>query len=362
MSELREALTAAIAEQEQSPEPETPEMAGAAVPAPVEPPPVPEPTPLPVEPEAPATPETPKPAAPASGTPPEGDGAAPETPAGQEARLQHRVDRAPTSWKGQARTTWNALPLEVRQEVHRIESSMLQQVREHAEIRKEVDAFHQTVAPYLARLQAVGADPVQAAGRLLQSDYILSSAPKQQRAEYMAKLIKDYDIDIAALDDALVGKVPSGPPSPQDLNSLIQQGVQQALAPLYQQQAAMQQRTQEQVNNEVEQMALDPRFPYFDEVRDEMADLMEMASRRGAHLTLEEAYMRAVAFHPGAQAASQAASQASQAQNANARAQAALRASSSVGGAPAGNGSTQAESDGTMRGDILASMHNLRIQ
>ena len=362
MSELREALSAAITEQENTPQPEALEVAGAAVSPAPEPVPVPEPAPAPApgESPAPAALAQPEPAPIAPGTPPEGEAPAAEASTGQEARL-HRVDRAPVSWKGQVRNAWGALPLEVRQEVHRIESSMLQQVREHAELRKEVDAFHTTVAPYIARLQAVGADPVEAAGRLLQSDYILSSAPKQQRAEYMAKLIKDYDIDIAALDDALAGKTPSGPPSPQDINVLIQQGVQRALAPLYQQQFAAQQQTQEQVNSEVEQMALDPKFPYFDEVRDEMADLMEMAARRGARLSLEEAYMRAVAFHPGAQAASQAAAQANQAHSANSRAQAALRASSSIGGAPAGNGSTQAQSDGTLRGDILASMENLRV-
>lgn len=369
MSELREALSAAIEEQEKG-QPEAPQVAGAGVPATPEPAAVPEPAAPPEKPLEPAGGEAPKPdtkpesggvpAAP--GTPAEGDAGAAEAAAGQEARV-HRVDRAPMSWKGQARTTWGTLPLEVRQEVHRIESSMQQQVREHADLRKEMDAFHQTVAPYVARLQAVGADPVQAAGRLLQSDYILSSAPKQQRAEYMAKLIRDYDIDIEALDNALVGKTPpAGAPSPQDLNALVQRGVQQALAPFYQQQQAAQQAQQQQIYNEVEQMSLDPRFPYFDEVRGEMADIMDMARARGVQLSLEEAYKRAVMFHPGAQAASQAASQAAQAQDANARAQAALRASSSVGGAPAGNGSSHAQSDGTLRGDILASMEDLRVQ
>lgn len=359
MGDLREALEAAVEQQETNPE--TPEVAGAAVSTPVETPPVPPAETPQSEPPAPAAPATePPPSAP--GVPPDGETPPPEAATGQEARFQHRVDRAPTSWKGQARSTWNALPLEVRQEVHRIESSMLQQVREHAEIRKEVDYFHTTVAPFVARLQATGMDPVQAAGKLLQSDYILSSAPKQQRAEYMARLIKDYDIDIEALDNALVGKVASGPPSPHDIDSIVQQRVNQALAPLYQRQQAMQQQTQAQINSEVEQMSLDPRFPYFDEVREEMADLMDMASQRGVQLTLEQAYQRAVTFHPGAQAASQAASQANQAQDANVRAKAALRASSSVGGAPAGNGSTHAQSDGTLRGDILASMTDLRIQ
>lgn len=362
MSELREALEAAV-EQQETVQPETPQVEGTTVSAAVESASVPEQAPPESAPEAPDAEPKPdgKPAAPA--TPPDSDAAPQEAAASQEARLQHRVDRAPVSWKGQARSTWNSLPLEVRQEVHRIETSMQQQVREHAEMRKEIDAFRQTVAPFSARLQATGMNPVAAAGKLLQSDYILSSAPRQQRAEYMAQLIKDYDIDIEALDNALVGRTaPAGPPNQQDINTMIQQRVQQALAPLYQQQQAAQQRIQEQIYSEVERMSLDPRFPYFDEVREEMADIMDLAKKRGVEMNLEEAYMRAVAFHPGAQAAAQSASQHSQAQSANQRAQAALRASSSVSGAPAGNGSTHAQSDGTLRGDIMASMTDLRIQ
>jgi hypothetical protein len=87
-------------------------------------------------------------------------------------------------------------------------------------------------------------------------------------------------------------------------------------------------------------MASDPKYPHFETLRDDMADLIDIASKRGVYLTLEDAYARATGMNPevSRQVATQQslASKQSAAQAANTKAQRALQASVSVGGAPAG--------------------------
>jgi hypothetical protein len=124
--------------------------------------------------------------------------------------------------------------------------------------------------------------------------------------------------------------------------------LQQRLAPfqtfIQQQQAqtrAQEEQVSQQIGTTIEQMAADPKYPHFGSVREDMADVIDIASKRGVYLTLEQAYSRAVAMNPevSQEVASQQAAEATRAaaQTANARAQRALNASASVGGAPNGS-------------------------
>jgi hypothetical protein len=214
----------------------------------------------------------------------------------------------------------------------------------------------------MARIQSFGVTPQQAIGQLLQADHVLATGTKAQRAQLMAKLVKDYDVDIAELDAAIVGSIQGQPQQPQqpDIQALVQQQLQQALAPLYQQQQQAQIQQQQQVEQTVEQMALDPKYPLFEEVRQDMADIIEMHSRRGIALSLADAYNKAVLINPQAQQQMQQQSAAQQATQQHLLAQKAKAASLSVTGAPASGGSNQFAGDGSMRGAIEAAFSNLR--
>lgn len=270
---------------------------------------------------------------------------------------QHRVDRAPASWRKEAKGEWASVPLHIRQEVHRRELEVNRALNEAAQARQQSEQFGKVVEPYMARIQSFGVTPQQAIGSLLQADYTLATASKQQRAQFMAKLIKDYDVDVTELDSAIVagmgGQPQQSAPQQPDIQALVQQQLQQALAPIYQQQQEATARQQAQVDQTVEQMALDPKYPYFDEVREEMADLIEMSAKRGVALSLADAYTRATAFNPQV-------SQMQQAQQQNLQAQRAKAASRSVTGAPAAGGSNEFAGDGSLRGSLEAAFANLR--
>jgi hypothetical protein len=125
--------------------------------------------------------------------------------------------------------------------------------------------------------------------------------------------------------------------------------LEQKLAPLQQFIQTQQEREQQHIRQEREQvastvndMANDSRFPYFQEVRSDMADIIEMGMRRGVAISLEDAYTKAVRMNDdvfqatsvrdSTQGATQAALEAHRA------AQAAKGASVSVTGSPTGTG------------------------
>lgn len=253
------------------------------------------------------------------------------------------VDKPPQSWRAPQKAKWATLDPEVRQEVIRREREITRTLGETSQARQFATQFAQTIQPYQAHLQSMGAAPIQAVERLLQADYLLSTAPRDKRAQLMAKLIADYDVDVNALDSALAGK-PVGDP----MESKVEQMLAQRLAPLQQFLAQQEQarRAREeaeaaQVSTTIEEMASDAtKYPYFDAVREDMADLVDLSAKRGIYITLPQAYTRAIAMNPevSQQVAAQREAEAKKAaaQTANARAQRALKASVSVGGSPSG--------------------------
>ena len=270
---------------------------------------------------------------------------------------QHRVDRPPASWRKESKETWNELPLNVRQEVYRRENDINKTLNETAQVRQFAEQFNQVVNPYLVRIRSAGADPIQAVDALMKADYTLATAPMPQRAEFMAGLIANYGIDINALADALAGKPQqqSQQNAAPDIEKMVELRLQQALAPLYQQQQQIAQQSQQQIVQTVESMSLDPKYPYFEDLREEMADLIELSARRGIDITLTQAYDKALKMTGKSdELASMSAMQTQHAQAARAKA-----ASSSISGSPAGGGAQAVVSDGSLRGDLEAAMANM---
>ena len=252
-------------------------------------------------------------------------------------------EKPPQAWKPAQKAKWAALDQDIRQEVLRREHETTKVLNETASARQLAQQFQAAVQPYMARLKSQNAHPIKAVENLLAADHLLSTAPKVQKAQFLAKLINDYGVDIMELDNALSGK-----PAVDPVESRVEQLLQQRLAPFQQYMTAQQQQAQQRavleeqrVAQTVEGMSNNPEFPYFDDVRDTMADIVEIMAKKGVPIDLTSAYNKAVAMDPAISqvvanttAATQAAANAAKA---NAKAQRALQASSSVGGAPSGS-------------------------
>jgi hypothetical protein len=192
----------------------------------------------------------------------------------------------PASWKGDAKQVWNDLPETARNEVIRRESHVNRVLAENADARSYAGAIHQVVERHANRIAEFGIPPAQVFDTLLEADRMLSTAEPVQKAQYMAKLIKDYNIDISALDNALSGATPAIP----DVSRQVQMQVDAALAPFRQQQQAAQEADYQAVVETIESMVDNPDYPQFEAVRDDMADIIEIKAKRGIYISLPEAY------------------------------------------------------------------------
>jgi phage baseplate assembly protein W len=330
MPELREALEAAIEKVE------APEQPAATAPAP-------EPEQPAVEPEAPETPAAEPEAPPAEPEKPEEPEkpTEPEKPQTEQEKLQQRfsMDRPPQSWRTpEAKNAWRHVPRAAREEIIRRERETMRVLGESGVARQVANRFTEVIRPYEARMRSLNIEPMAAIDELLKADHLLTTSNPTKKAQLVATIIKEYGVDIRELDNVLSGE-PVGDPVADKIEQLVQQRLQPFQQFVQgQAQAAARARAaeQQQIAHTVETMASDPRFPHFGAVRNIMADIVEAAGNRGLAMPLEEAYKRAVAVYDPRLAVAQSQPQPSAAAAANQRAQRALNASVSVGGAPMG--------------------------
>jgi hypothetical protein len=270
--------------------------------------------------------------------------------------------RAPASWRPEVREHWQQLPEPVRAEVARREAEVTRTLQETAEARKYADSLNRAFAPYEAYIKAENASPAQVIDNLMGTAVRLRTATGPELAHLMAGMVSQFGTGrfgaqfINMLDSALAGNSPQE----NDQTSQIQQVIQQQLAPVQQfmsqiqnAQAQNQARVQQQAVSEVEQFIQQAEFG--NDVREDMADLIEMASRRGREMTLKDAYEQACNMNPSIRAAFSQRRQNGAAQGQNAAAQRARAAAVSVSSTGPAIGSPAATND-SIRAAIEASI------
>jgi hypothetical protein len=237
-----------------------------------------------------------------------------------------------------------------------------------AEARKLQSEFQQVITPYVGLIQAEGAEPMQAVASLLQTSALLRTAPPQQKAQVVAKMIQQFGVDLRSLDQSLAELYSGQAPTADPMQAVIQ-ALDQRLKPVMDFMGTVQStRTQaeQQMRSEAEQEWIgfmnDPANEFAADVAGDMADLLMAAAKRGRVMGLPEAYRAATLAHPTISGLVRSRQQAEGQAQQTAAARRALEAAASLpsnGGAPTQNGSGD-QSDGSVRGDILASMTQLQ--
>jgi len=223
----------------------------------------------------------------------------------KEGEIQPAVDvPPPNSWRASAREHWGKLPPEVRQEVARREAETEKVLSASAESRKFSQQFHQTVAPYANLIRAQNSTPLAAVQNLMGTAAALTTGTPEQKAAVVTNIIKSYGIDIAILDKVLAGAVGTDGKVSGQVPGL-EEAIQRHLAPVSQfmtevQQARQKrgQELQQSVAQEIDAFEKDPVNEFFRDVREDMADIMDLAAKRGQEMTMKQAYARAVAANP----------------------------------------------------------------
>jgi hypothetical protein len=207
--------------------------------------------------------------------------------------------KAPESWKPQARDAWAKVPAEAQQEILRRERDIVQTLQATSVQRKLAADFFSAVSPFEMMIRSEGSDPISATRELFGQAAILRIGTPAQKAQLVANVVKRFNVPIQDLDAALVGEqIP-------DEEGKIAQILEKQLAPVRQFMSTIdqtrQQRTQQvdgQIDGEIEAFAEDKANEFFFDVKEEMADLMEMAAKRNQSMTLKQAYDKAIQLNP----------------------------------------------------------------
>ena len=251
-----------------------------------------------------------------------------------------KAERAPASWKPELREHWNTLPEGVRSEIYRRESEVQRTLQETAEARKTAEAVMRTIAPYEAFIKAENSNPLQAIDNLMSTAARLRTGTAPELAQLVAGIVNQFGVGrfgnafIEQLDGALAGQTPKVDPQQNAIEQVLNQKlapVQQMLTQFQQAQAQQQQMVQQQAVNEVEQFL--SRAEFGNDVREDMADILEVAQRRGINMTLQDAYKKAVMMNDNVRSVLNQRAQSQKAQSQTQAAQRARSAAVSVSGA-----------------------------
>jgi len=306
------------------------------------------------------------PAAPAAlGAPAAPEAAPSATPPAAEAPAPSYA--APAGWKPDAKAAWGTLPPNVQAEVSRRETEMSNTLRESASARNIAQQFTETVTPYLPFIRAEGAaNPLDAIRSLMDHVVVMRTGSAFQKASTIASLVKNYGVDIAELDNALVGNASEDPKlaMQQQIDSLVQQRmapfqqiVQQAQAAQQAQMATLGQQM------DAELATFQQGHPHYETVRGMMADLMEVAQRNNIEMSLADAYDQATRLHPATKGGTLAAQTAQTAAQLNEAAQRAKRAAVGARVQPQSTAVTAgaANPSMTLRGAIANAMQDVPL-
>lgn len=209
------------------------------------------------------------------------------------------VTRAPGTWTVAAREKWAELPPEIQTEVLRREKDIANGFHEVGRIRQFGQDMQNVWSPYQAIIAAEGGDALGMTRNLFATAAALYHGTPIQKAGTVAQMIRTFGIDIGTLDSILAGEAPvvgtqnNGNGVAPQVNAMVQQ----ALAPFYQSQQAQAQAAEREINSEIEAFASDPKNEFFDDVKDIMADYMDLAAAQNKPLDLQTAYNRAILAH-----------------------------------------------------------------
>ena len=204
--------------------------------------------------------------------------------------------KRPTTWKKEYVEVWNKM-----QEGKPLDKAEFAKFAEYAnqreaEYKKGVSAYKaeadnareltQAIGQFAPELQAQGIHPVAWINNLGRAHVMLTKAPYEQKVQMFHRLAQDYGIQLNQ-DGIKMPEQQYVDPYQQQLMQQLQATQQQ----VYQLSAIREQEENARLTQEISRVSSDKeRFPHFEMVREDMAQLLE----RGLAPNLETAYAKAV--------------------------------------------------------------------
>jgi len=199
----------------------------------------------------------------------------------------------PSTWKKEYLPIWDKLTqgeqltkeesIKLAQYSNQRESEYKKGVSTYKAEADRAKAYEQAVAPYAQDLQKRGINPEQYITNLARADQLLTNAPMEQKVQIFQRLAQEYGVQ---LNNNSIAPMQVDAYTQQLMNQLNQ--VNQEVSSI---KGRFAQEENERLMNEIERVRSDvEKFPHFDVVREEMAQLLEL----GKAQDLETAYKKAV--------------------------------------------------------------------
>ena len=202
---------------------------------------------------------------------------------------------APVDWPKDLE--YGELPEKAQEYIHQREVQVNQMLQSTAQERRTAQQFQQVVEPFRGLMAAEGVqDPLAAVQGLMNTTAQLAMGAPEQKARKIADLIQHYGVDLEVLDKTLAGQVPENPEQARFEQMLNQRlgGIEQRFNQIESQREMARQQSAGQA---IQQFAQDPAHEFFPQVRTIMADFLDIATKRGQEMSLDEAYQRACMAH-----------------------------------------------------------------
>lgn len=216
--------------------------------------------------------------------------------------------KAPAGWNAESKEHWGKIPEGVQAQIAAREDEVARTIHGTLDARRTHEYLSKLSDSYAPVLAAEGvSSPVEAIEGLFKTVSVLRLGSPQQKATQLANIIGTYGIDVGMLDSALSGQgfTNDGTGGKNaDIEHLINtkmQPMNDLMASLNQIQGNAANTRQENANNEVMAFAGGEGGEFLNDVRNDMADLLDIASNQGREMTLKEAYDKCCSMNPGIQ-------------------------------------------------------------
>lgn len=249
----------------------------------------------------------------------------------------------PESWNGTVKEKWSELPAEVRAEIKRREDDFHKGMTKLDEDRNFGLRMKEVVSPYMPIIQAEGGTPEGAFKDYLNMAYTMRQGTPEQKANVIRTAMQQFGID-----PRMVMSQPQANPEMMRLeNELL--GLKQQLT---QKEQLQQQEEQSRINSEIEAFASDPANIYFNDVKSDMAILLES----GKAGDMKEAYDMAIWANPQTRSRLLEAQQAEQKVKRQKEIEAKKKAASSLSTTSGQNGQSGKSNPKSLREELSAGL------
>ena len=210
---------------------------------------------------------------------------------GKNEEKEEKVTR-PSTWKKEYVTIWDKMEsgeqiskedfTKFAEYANQRESEYKKGVSTYKAEADRAKSYENAIAPYAQDLQRRGIQPTQYIENLVRAEQMLSNAGYEQKLQVFHKLAQDYGIQLNGN-----GQVTQLDPYTQQLMNQLNM-VNQEVSSI---KGRFAQEENQRLMGEIERVRSDvEKFPHFDVVREEMAQLLEL----GKAQDLETAYKKAV--------------------------------------------------------------------